>query len=767
MFARVIIDINHIDVNQIYDYIIPKSLLDLVKVGVRVIVPFGNQIRVAFVYGISNESNLASKEIIDVIDLNPILNEESFKMIDYLKSVNDKTDSKLIQTIITPERMFSYNNEYNILNKDKLDDYLIPYIKNNQLKFDEKEYKVKRLVKKEIASNNVEVLKTYLQKGRPKLNNCITINNLMPIIKEKDLEIVEFVKSNSNYNKTNLVELGFSLSQINRLIKNETFKIVKRRVYRLLDMEVDSSIKKIDKLTLDQEKVLKEYNNSKKSVNLLFGVTASGKTEVYIRIIKDVIKKGLQALYLVPDISLIYQIYQRLILEDDFNVVMYHSKVSKGIRFDAISAMENKSANILLGTRSSSFINIPNLGVIIIDEAHDKLYMQEDDVFYDTFEIAKIKGSHFNAPIVLGSATPSISHYYFAKNGKYLLLNLPKKVVNTADANLLVVDMKEELKNGNTSIISNQLHNLILEKLKNKEQILVLFNQKGYAPFAMCRTCGYVPKDPQTQMSLLYDKNNNVLRSRQTKYQIPFDQTCPICNSNALSPIGVGIEYVYEYFIKKYKNANVAKLESSILNKKGAYESLINDFKEEKIDILVGTQMISKGLDFKNVTLSVVLMADTFFNIPSNLASEDAYMTFMQMIGRSARHLSGDAIIQAYDTDNYVIKSLNKSYENFYNQAIYEREIRSIEPFYNTLQVGFYGNKYLNTYQEALMFIKGLPKTITVLGPSEAFYKKANYEFGFVVTLKYLPNEKIDLKMNFDKISKLVFVSVKSIHQIL
>lgn len=767
MFARVILDINHEHIDQTFDYQIPDSLLNIVFVGSRVIVPFGHQNRLAFVYEILNKSDLATKAILDVIDLKPILDEEMFLMMDYLRQYNDKTHAKIIQTVLPNERMFRYENQYIIKNLDGLNDALKPFVKGEFLDIKDFNHHQKLLLRKAIEEENVILKKAYAQKGKSKLISIVKVASNYQAIKDKDIDLIDYIKSNNHHTKSMLVQAGYSLSKINRLLRDKVLYIQDERDYRFSDYELDLDIKKIENLNQEQIKAIELFSKTSKQISLLYGVTASGKTEVYAHLIRKCIQNNQQVLFLVPDISLIYQIYQRLRLEDQVNIVIFHSKMSQGFRHDAIEAIENGEANILIGTRSASFLKFKSLGLIIMDESHDDLYIQEDDVFYDTLEIIKIKANIYGSKILLGSATPSISSYYHAVENTYQLLKLTQKAVNEHQATLQVVDMKKELKSGNTTILSASLFEAITKRLKRKEQVLILFNQKGYAPFVMCRSCGYVPKDPETNLSLLYDKKMNILKSRQTKYEINYDIKCPICESKALMPVGIGIDYVYEYLTKTFKDSVVEKLDSSVLNKKNQYETLIHRFKNQEINILVGTKMISKGLDFKNVTLSAVLMADTLFEIPSYLASEQAYMTLTQMIGRSARHLNGDAIVQTYHVDHYVIESLSKPYEHFYNQAIVERKIRMFDPFYKVFQIAFYGNRYLHTFTEALKFLKQFETNYMTLGPSAVLYKKREYDFGFVVTIKSKSDEPIIFNEAFKTISSSVHVAVKSIHQIL
>jgi primosomal protein N' (replication factor Y) len=315
-----------------------------------------------------------------------------------------------------------------------------------------------------------------------------------------------------------------------------------------------------------------------------------------------------------------------------------------------------------------------------------------------------------------------------------------------------MIDMKEELKAKNTSIFSRKLQELIQDRLEKKEQTMLLYNRKGFAPFVLCRQCGDVPKCPHCDISLTYYKDKEILKCHYCGYEKPFTKTCDICGSETVKEIGIGIEYVEQALKRLVPNAKILRLDHNVTRTKGSHEKIWHEFQSEKADILLGTQMIAKGLDFPKVTLVGVLMADLSLKIPSFNASEKTYMLLSQVSGRSGRFLPGEAVIQGYHLDHYAISSLLKDYETFYKEALYHRKLSSYEPFMHTAQILFQGESFLKTYQMAFSIKKKLKLlSVDVLGPSQAIIKKIKDRYRFTVTLKY---NNLDLSQVFSIIEQ-------------
>lgn len=771
MFAKVLVDLKVKSLDRLFDYIIPKDEIESLKIGMRVIVPFGTQTRLGYVIEISDESLLANKELIEVLDIIPTINDEMFEYIEYLKSINDSLSIDLVETIIPSELFLKYEQELTIIDHEKISEEILQlFNEKNKITYSNSWFKKhKTLLNKEIRNGFIKVESIVEQKGKNKYKEAVVYlsdNNYKNINKYFDL--IEFIKESNSLSKTEISKEGFSISSINTLIKNGVLGINEIKVDRTVKYKKARVIPE-HKLTNEQEyaknEIIKSLSENK--IFLLKGITGSGKTEVYIQAIDEVLNNNKNILYLVPEMNLVAPLMQYLNSRFNLPVTHYNSYLSQGERYDAWNNIIKNDARIIVGTRSSIFLPIKNLGLIIMDEEHDKSYLQKDNVQYDTFEIAKIKTKHHNCPLVLGSATPKVESMYHALKGDYELLELTKRATNQKLPKVHFVDMKEELKKGNTKIFSEKLEKMIKDRLIKKEQIILLYNRKGYASFTMCRMCGHTPKCPTCDISLTYYKNDNMLKCSYCGHKENNIEICPSCSKKAIKPVGLGVDQVYEIVKNHFKEARVIKLDADSTTKKGSHERIWLDFQNHEYDILIGTQMVSKGLDFPKVTLVGVLMADLELKAPTYLATEDTYALLTQMVGRSGRSLEGDAVIQGYDLDNFAIKNVNKTYEDFYKDAIYYRKISKYQPFYNVSQVLIKNESYLKGFQDATRIKKALnSKYEVVLGPVEASLKYIKNEFRFIVTIKN--KSKIDNKIfkiinENNKSSKASFLSIPDI----
>ncbi|MCD4826893.1 MAG: primosomal protein N' [Acholeplasmataceae bacterium] len=741
MFAKVIIDIKHQQVNHHFDYIIPDVLLDDLKIGMRVLVPFGAQTRLGFVTNITTTSMTATKEIIDILDNKPTISDELFHIIDDIKKHSSELYSAIFDTVIPSEIKLDYDKDIYLLNealcpldiKSNFNQKGIWHLKKNQ--FDMLP-RLRRLEK----NNVIEIKLSIKQKTNKKFKVVYTINLNHQYHKVNQYPLVDHLKPNVGYDKKALIDLGFSISQIQTLKKHDVLVQSNEQVIRDIDHVFDDIDKQV-KLNDEQLVAAKTIKTSLNQTHtfLLKGVTGSGKTEVYLDVIKEVLDKGQKVLIMVPEITLIAPMAQRL-LSRFSNVAIYHSALSQGERLDQYHMILNNQASIILSTRSGVFLPIQKLGLIIIDEEHDRSYIQTEHVTYDAKHIAMLRSKYHMIPLVLGSATPSVVSMYKAISKVYTLLNLTKRPGGINMPDIKLVDMKDELKQKNTSIFSNDLLNSIKDRLKKDEQTLILFNRKGYAPFVLCRQCGDVPKCPDCDISLTYYKDKNILKCHYCGYEKPFNPVCEICHQKTVKEVGAGIEYVESELKRKLPDARILRMDKNIVQTKGSHERIWHQFLNHEADILLGTQMISKGLDFPKVTLVGVLMADLSLKVPSYLASEETFMLLTQIAGRSGRHQEGEVIIQGYDLSHYAIKTLKSGYDAFYKEALYERKLSLYEPFAHVSQFLIEGVSYLKTYQHAFLLKKRLAKLdgLTVLGPSQALIKKIRQNFRFVVTIKYM-----------------------------
>jgi primosomal protein N' (replication factor Y) (superfamily II helicase) len=738
MFARVIVDIKHEDVNQLYDYIIPEEFLGVLSRGMRVIVPFGTQKRLGFVVEITNQSHEATKSIIECLDVLPVIDEELFLMIEMIMKEAPYLISYVFSNVIPSELLVLYEKHLTINNEEIIPESLLPLFKNKKsIKLSKKDIKLYPEIKKYIHQGVCKIETKIKEKQKAKVETYYRLNINHRFLKAHLYEdIIDVLKDQIEVTRKEMLQLC-SASKITTLLKHEVIFEDKKEVKR----EIKHHFKLEDKkVILNQEQNL-AFETIKSQLGqqetfLLKGITGSGKTEIYLSLIEEVIQKNQTTLILVPEINLIAPMAFRL--KSRFNnVAIYHSNLSSGEKYDQYHMILNKHAQVILGTRSAVFLPIFNLGLIIVDEEHDQSYIQTEGMYYDAKEILKLRSQYHQIPIVFGSATPSIVSMYHAKENKYKLLELNSRPNLEELPKIYYVNMTDELKQNNTSIFSRLLLEKMKDRLKKKEQIILLFNRKGYAPFVMCRSCGHVPNCPSCDISLTYYKDKSLLKCHYCGYEKPFDQTCESCQKKTVKEVGVGIEYVFEQLKKALPEARVLRLDQNVMRTKDAHEIYWKSFLDYEFDILLGTQMISKGLDFPKVTLVGILMADSLLKIPSYQASELTYNMLTQTTGRSGRFLKGEAVIQGYDLSHYAISSCSTNYDDFYKEAIFRRKISGYEPFYHTALMLFEGASYLKTYQNAFHLKKELTQAgFLCIGPSLAIKKKVKENYRFILTIK-------------------------------
>jgi primosomal protein N' (replication factor Y) len=736
MIAKVIIDIKHEQVNKLYDYFIPDHLEGMIERGMRVIVPFNTQQRVGYVLDVQKESIEATKSIIDVIESEPIIDDEMFQIIDLIKSMNHGLDANLIELVIPTDRLMHYQKIVTILDRGNLPDTWKK--KRTSWILSKKDAKDTLLIKK-LKRENVITISTQIKtRQKTKTQNNYTYNpnhQYVHIARYQDQLTSDL---NQPWSKKDLLDQGLTDSNIRTLIKNGVLFEKEVEVFRDIKHQTIPS-KKLIKLNSEQQNAYQSIHQAlgNHQVFLLKGITGSGKTEIYLRLIKDVIDQGKQVMILVPEIALIAPMAHQL--KSWFErVAIYHSWLSPGQRHDQMKSIMNHEADILLGTRSACFLTFSQLGLILMDEEHDASYKQTEGIYYDTRSILKRRADYHQIPLVMGSATPSIETMYEAKNGTYQLLELTQRPNHIPMPKVHFVDMKEELKRGNSKIISKLLEEKINDRLKKKEQVILLINRKGYAPFVMCRACGDVPMCPDCDISLTYYKDKNVLKCHYCGYEKPFLKTCEVCKEDKVSEFGLGIDHVYQTISHLFPKARLLQMDKNMIKTKDAHEIIWKEFTDHQADILIGTQMISKGMDFPKVTLVGILDVDQLLKIPSYQASERAYMLLTQTIGRSGRIMDGEAVIQGYHLSHFAVMAIYKPYDKFYEEALYERKIGRYFPFYQNAQILFEGLSYLKTYQHAFTVKKALEKEgIDAYGPSPAIRKKIKDHYRFTLTLKF------------------------------
>lgn len=692
MYAEVLIEYNNKSIDKTFTYLVPSFIKDTLKVGMKVKVPFGNKVINGFVTKIKNEYNdtYQLKEIVNIVDKYLILNEEMLSLGTYLQQKTLCTKIAAYQTMLPSSLKV----------KDQKTEYAkyLYYIELNQPN---------------------EVILTYINKY-PRRKKQITI--LQDLLQQGKI-----------------LKSTYSSPQLNDLITDGLVKVTKEQIYRINN---EQQTTKAPSLTLDQQTAIAQVRLMKEQTYLLHGVTGSGKTEVYMQLITKVLENNQTALMLVPEISLTTQIINRFYSRFGSDVAIFHSALSDGEKYDEYLKILRDEVKIVIGTRSAIFTPIKRLGIIIIDEEHSETYKQDTTPRYHALDMAKFRSHYNHIPLILGSATPSFETMARAKKGVYEYISMPNRVGSAHLPLISLVDMSLEMKKRNL-IFSDLLRTKISDRLSKKEQVILLLNRRGYSTTISCKACGFTYKCPACDIALTYHKTSNNLRCHYCGYTIFKSDTCPNCHEKALTDYGLGTEKLELELNKLFPAAKVIRMDADTTTHKGAHQDIIERFKKHEYDILLGTQMIAKGLDFPLVTLVGVINADATLNIPDFRSGERTYALLSQVAGRAGRHnLLGEVILQTFNPTNFTLKCVQENnYEKFYNYEMNNRHKLDYPPYYFLTSLKIASKDYDLARQEITkvrtFLDKNLSKQTIILGPTTSAVFKMNNIYRFQILLKY------------------------------
>ena len=692
MLASVIIEYSVKSLNKVFDYVIPDEIKDTIKVGHKVIVPFGKVEVEGFVLKIHDniDKSLEYRSIIRIQESDFYLNNELLKLGKYMSDV-------LLCNLISCYQV------------------MLPKALKASLKTNiNRKYITKVMLNKEIDVDK------YIEENK---RNKAQIN-IINILKEGSKEKKEFSSSIKS-----LIEKGI---------------VIEEKVEINREVEV-SEEKKVIELTEGQMSAVNEIMDSSDDKFLLYGVTGSGKTEVYIELLKRTLSDNKTGIVLVPEISLTPQIVARFKGVFGDRVAVFHSSLSEGEKYDEYRRIMNEEVSLVVGARSAVFAPLKNIGLIIIDECQSQTYKQENTPKYNAIDIAFKRGEYNNAKVIMGSATPSLEQYARGKKGVFHLINLPSRISGRLPS-FEIVDMDKEAKKHNY-IISDKLDYEIKEALKRNEQVILLLNRRGYSTFLSCTNCGFVYKCPNCDISLIYHKSSNSYSCHYCGYRCQKSDVCPSCHEEAIKDLGLGTEKLESMIAKKY-NTNVLRMDADTTSRKNAHQKLIKEFSSGKYNILVGTQMISKGLNFENVSLVGTINSDASLSIPDFRSSERTYELLSQTAGRVGRfNLPGKVIIQTYNPTNYVYKCVVRNdFEMFFNYEMNIRKKLMYPPYFyicNILITSTTFNEAGDAANKVKRFIdtKLNDKEFIVLGPSVSSIVRLNNKYRFNIMIKY---KKID-----------------------
>lgn len=686
MVVGVLVQLSSQNVDRVFDYLVPEHLIPSIKVGVRVLVPFGKQNLEGFILEIKTNSDRELKEIYSILDKDVILNDELLLLG---KEIQNTTLSTLISA-------------YQVM-----------------------------LPKALKAKAGVTISKKYQTFYEIKDKEYIPSS----LAQRKILELFSEAKIISRK-----VLLEISSSALSTLLEKGVLSEIKEEDYRM-KYDIKRDTKKV--LTKAQQNVVDSVLNDQRHVPfLLFGVTGSGKTEVYMQIIEKVLKKGKTAIILVPEISLTPQMIEHFSNRFGNQIAALHSALSEGEKYDEWRRIARGEANIVIGARSAIFAPLKNIGIIIMDEEHSDSYKQGDkNPRYHARDIAIWRGKYHSCPVLLGSATPSLESMARARKGVYELVTLQERVNGKMLPEVEIIDMNQESKRSSYHITNTLLKNLN-DCIKRGDQAILFLNRRGFSTFVTCKNCSEVIKCPNCDITLTYHKSNKMLRCHYCGYATPLPKECPKCHENSLSDLGVGTEKIEEELHILLPSVKVLRMDVDTTSKKGAHKKMIDAFRNHEYDILLGTQIVAKGLDFSDVTLVGVINADTSLNIPDFRSSENTYSLLSQVAGRSGRSSkTGKVLIQTFNPDHYAISFVkHHDYLGFYNEEMKIRKRLGYPPFYFLCYLKISGKEADYLFQESLKIKRSLERNLqytTILGPTTLAVFKVNNIYRYGIILKY------------------------------
>ena len=769
--AKVIVDVPTMQTDQPFTYLVPENLNEQLAVGMRVEVPFGNGNRhvQGFVLAIEpmaatvlDETNVQLKELVAVLDLKPVLNTEMLALADYMKEKTFAFKITCLQTMLPSVMRADYQKYIYLTDElsEELQDQLfygleeiswdqaqergiLPQLMalRKQQKVDiryevttRNKVKMGRFIQAAKEFEQLEEIRLGLRKGAKKKEQ------LLYYLQRLGTEKVTAVKE--------MKELGFSTALLNEAAKNGWLTFIEKEAYR--DPFANQTFEKTTALSLNAEQqvavetILQSVQEQQSQTYLLEGITGSGKTEVYLQVIAEVLNQGKTAIMLVPEISLTPQMVQRFKSRFGEHVAVMHSGLSQGEKYDEWRKIERGEAEVVVGARSAIFAPIENIGVIIVDEEHEASYKQEETPRYHARDLAIWRSEYHHCPVVLGSATPSLESRARAQKNVYQRLRLTQRANQAATLPTIdVVDMRKEVENSNVSSFSMSLQEKLQERLEKNEQSVLLLNRRGYSSFVMCRDCGYVLPCPNCDISLTLHMDSKTMKCHYCGHEERIPYRCPNCGQDKIRYYGTGTQKVEEELQTLLPESRILRMDVDTTRRKGAHEKILRTFGEGQADILLGTQMIAKGLDFPNVTLVGVLNADTALNLPDFRSSERTFQLLTQVSGRAGRaEKPGEVIIQSFNPEHYAIQLAKaQDYEDFYTKEMYIRHRGDYPPYYFTVQITAShpeeNEAAKQMFQIATKLKQGLSPQAILLGPTPNAIMRVNNRYFYQVIIKY------------------------------
>ncbi|WP_195332172.1 primosomal protein N' [Weissella cibaria] len=776
MYAQVIVDVPTMQTNQPYTYAVPEALTEVLAVGMRVVVPFGrgNRLIQGFVVGFVTAVKEATelKAIESVVELEPVLNEELLDLGQCLAETNFAFRISVLQTMLPNVMRAKYSKTFQLVAPNGLanePDVQVLFADRSEIPFNETEIAPELLPKLQRLQRAGVLQVGYVVDNRATAKTVLAMKPLLSASEYDDLRQnlrktavkqarfltylmtapQEFVPI-----KTVLDSQGLDYPTIKKAAEQGWIERAEIEEYRL--PRLSSPIEPTSPLTLNPEQetaytaIAASLGEAQTKTFLLEGITGSGKTEVYLQAIARTLQQGKTAIMLVPEITLTPQMVRRVKGRFGDDVAVMHSGLSEGERYDEWRRVERHEVNVVVGARSAIFAPLENIGLIVIDEEHEATYKQDENPRYHARDVAQWRAERHGATLVLGSATPSLESRARAQRGVYTLLTLTERALHNPLPKAEVVDMREAMKAGGDDIFSPQMLDQLRDRLDKNEQSVLMLNRRGYANFMMCRNCGYVPRCVNCDLAMTVHKDTGRLECHYCGYSEPIPTTCANCGSDRIRPYGTGTQKVEEELQRMMPDARIIRMDVDTTRRKGATDKMLADFGDKKADILLGTQMIAKGLDFPDVTLVGVLNADTTLGLPDYRASERTFQLLTQVAGRAGRaDKEGEVVIQTFNPDHYAIQlAKTQDYEAFYRQEMNLRHTWQYAPYYYTVQIKIAHERQDEAakvaYQTANWLKKHLASDSVLLGPSTGAITRLKNKYYYRMVIKFKHDDGLE-----------------------
>ncbi|WP_155590182.1 primosomal protein N' [Lysinibacillus cavernae] len=763
LIAEVIVDVSTYHVDRPFDYQVPSEWVSVIELGCRVKVPFGPRNVLGFIVGLKKETDVPLtklKSITQILDMEPVLTEELLQMAKWLKNNTICYEIDALQVMLPSALRAKYEKMIKLQKAQNLpEEVQLIFGKRQQVNFKEFERAdLLPLLKQLVAENVVTIENVVKQQGNVKEIRMVKITEDQQLIEQA-------IEQSSRAAKQRLLlqwmcqhlgevrppqqiceETGVSLSVLEAVIDKGAAQFVQEEVFRdpfTKDVSRTHALQLTDEQQVALQALTTAMEQQLAQTFLLHGVTGSGKTEVYLQAIQKVLDEGKDAIMLVPEIALTPQMTERFRSRFGEMVAVMHSGLSVGEKYDEWRKIQQGKVRVVVGARSAIFAPFTNIGLIILDEEHESTYKQEDSPRYHARDVAIWRSEFYKCPIILGSATPALESFARAKKGVYTLLSLKQRALHQALPTVFIADMREELRHGNRSMFSESLIEAIRVRLEKNEQMVLFLNRRGYSSFVLCRDCGTVVQCPNCDISLTYHRTTEKLKCHYCGYEEHVPQICPQCQSDHIRYFGTGTQKVEEELFKLFPEARVLRMDVDTTKHKGAHEEILEAFGAGLADILLGTQMIAKGLDFPNITLVGVLSADTSLHLPDYRAAERTFQLLTQVSGRAGRHdKPGEVIIQTYTPEHYAIElAKTQEYEPFYEREMFLRRRSSYPPYYFVALVQLSHEDVMMAAEYAgrvADWLRGnLSHQVSIIGPTTASIARLQNRYRYQCLIKY------------------------------